>query len=309
MYPLPFSWLRLLICGICMGTADIIPGISGGTVAFIMGFYPDLIKSIKSLNKHAIGLLLTFQFKEFGKSIAWKFLLILMAGMGIAFVTLSKLIHFLLQHSLYKIYLYSFFLGLVLASTIFCAKQIKTWRLTHYLMTFSGILIAYFLTGNALQAQLILTEGFNWWIVFCGMIAISAMLLPGISGSYLLSILGVYPVVIASINTFLSDLKEGLFNKDAFMLLLSLFSGIVIGAILFSRVVAWLFTHYREMTIALLTGFMLGALRSVWPFENASETSSLTLFLALLCTMTGFGLVFLAEYLAAVEQEKELILN
>lgn len=272
------SWMRLIICGMCMGAADIVPGISGGTIAFIMGFYQNLIDSIKNINAKSVY-----------------FLLPLVFGIVLAFLTLANFFHFVLQHPVYNVFLYSSFLGLVIASTIFCAKQLQNWKLTHLLSLTVGILLAYFLTGTTLRTENLTYNGFSWWLVFCGATAVSAMLLPGISGSYLLSILGVYPLAIGAVKDFTTSLKQFSFNTEASMILFNLMIGIAIGAALFSRIITWLFTHYHDTTIALLTGFMIGALRSVWPFAGIPDISSPTTFLAFAFSLCGFGLVFFIE--------------
>ena len=261
-----------------MGAADIVPGISGGTIAFIMGFYQNLIDSIKNINAKSIS-----------------FLLPLLFGIILAFLTLANFFYFILQHPVYKVFLYSTFLGLVIASTIFCAKQLQNWKVTHFLFLTIGILLAYLLTGASLQTEHFTYNGFSWWLIFCGIIAVSAMLLPGISGSYLLSILGVYPLAIGAVKDFTVSIKQFSFNPEASMILFNLMIGIAIGAALFSRIISWLLTHYHNSTIALLTGFMIGALRSVWPFPGIPDISSPTTFLAFAFSLCGFGLVFFIE--------------
>jgi len=387
------KWVTTFLYGLCMGASDIVPGISGGTIAFIMGFYEDLLYSINSLNTRAFFLLLSFRLKDFFQCVRWKFLTALGLGVITAFITLAALFNFLLNHELYRCFLYSGFLGLILASTYFCAKQLKRWHLKHILSLLAGIITAFFLTGNAIQflseeplfdvalpitnpialdetkpirnydphthrlkevpqstlatmlakqlvpnntavyshaiqQQGIITDFtlphhasfIDGWIICCGAIAISAMLLPGISGSYLLTILGMYSVVIAALVDFINGVKAGSFDVDAFSILANMALGIFLGALIFSRVVIWLLNHYRECTIALLTGFMIGALRSVWPFwaydyalqplklERGAQLELLhpilpsldsSLFLiSLLFMVSGFILVLSLEYIA-----------
>lgn len=384
------DWVRTFIYGLCMGASDIVPGISGGTIAFIMGFYEDLLSSINSLNFRALTLLLSLRFQEFSRSVGWKFLSALILGILTAFITLASFFNYLLNHEVYRSFLYSGFLGLILASTYFCAKQIKKWNIPLFFSLLAGIAIAFFLTGtemhftsndqifdvklpesytyadtpiqnfdpqthllknvsqstlSALHAKNVLpdttpvyshthqlqgtisdfslphsTPLINVWIICCGAIAISAMLLPGISGSYLLTILGMYSVVIAALVDFIHEIKTGHFDVEAFLILANMLLGIIMGALLFSKVVIWLLYHYRNYTLATLTGFMIGALRSVWPFWTytysllplklekgiqieifnpilPSLDSSLFL-ISCFFALTGFFLVFAIEFVA-----------
>ena len=298
-----------------MGSMDVIPGISGGTVAFIMGIYEDLISAIRSIKFHAL------------KNISWEFLLCLLSGIAIAFLSLASVFDVLLKDADLRIYLYSAFMGLILGSIFYLSKQMKGWRAVDFLALLIGAAIAFVLTlpelsqlqfethfdvkvdlpypaenfqngllKNVSQSniEVMLAKGwinentslflnghettvtkesisaayarFDIWAMFCGMIAISAMLLPGISGSYLLNILGMYGPAIAALADFGRSLRSFSFDFEAFMLLFSMAVGIFIGAILFSRVIGWLLTRYHALAIALLTGFMIGAIRSVWPF-------------------------------------------
>jgi putative membrane protein len=382
------EWFSLVFCGICMGAADIVPGISGGTIAFIMGFYDELLASIKSFNISSLKWLFSLRFKNFFQTVAWPFLSALLLGIILSFITLAHFFDFVLNHEIYRTYLYSAFLGLIVASVLFCAKQLPRWKVNHVVALAIGAFIAYALTGNTLQwvteeplydvdisfqnwkvplrnydpisqkllevpnstlaamlakgiisdethvyshtkkiagqaqqfVQPYLPQGIDWWIVSCGAIAISAMLLPGISGSYLLTILGMYGVVIGALADFLAGLQHLHFDKEAFLILLNMAIGIFFGALFFSRLVSWLLNRYRDLAIALLTGFMVGALRSVWPFWSYSysllplhlekgpqlqvdhflmPTLSSPLFgISCLFALFGFSLVFLIEFLA-----------
>jgi putative membrane protein len=335
------DWLWYLFCGCCMGAADIVPGVSGGTMAFILGFYEDLITNVKSINFKVLGLILRFRFKELSEHIAWQFLCILVIGILSAIAALSQVIAQLLNDEVYRVYLYSAFLGLILASVIFCARKVEVWNLKSVIALIVGGLAAYSLTNVTLvdnsddngmtyrvaisseytaskvvsnydaKSQMLinvestalpamLAKGYVTkdttivnqstgkrgvvgdivtkpsypivlpWIIFCGAIGISAMLLPGISGSYLLTILGTYPLIVSALADLVSGFKHFQLDGDAVILLSNLLVGIVIGAALFSRLISWLFTHYHHATIALLVGFMIGALRAVWPFWSYS---------------------------------------
>lgn len=327
--------LRLpsILYGLCMGCADIVPGISGGTIAFIMGFYQPLIEMIRGIDSRFLSLLIRFRFKELGEAWPWRFALGLLSGFVLAFALFSNLFNFLLNDPVYRVYLYSAFLGLISASIFFCAKQIKGWEYKHIISFFVGVIAAWIFSGNlstpsgeeklydvpltieyrgehalvnykagqflgvpesALAAMIAkgvihadtlvysLSNGeiatakefvghltlpyFDLWIIFCGALAVCAMLLPGISGSYMLTILGVYPLIIAAIADFFVGIGSLHIEWDALLFMLNMQIGIVIGAAGFSRVIAWLFKWYHDATIVLLTGFMVGALRSVWPF-------------------------------------------
>jgi len=350
-----------------MGAADIVPGISGGTIAFIMGFYEDLL--------HAI--------QNFLKPTSFLFLLALLSGAAFSFISLAHVIDFVLNHETYRVYLYGGFFGLVVASALFCMKQVNQWRSWEIVSFIVGLISAYFLTGMTMEQegyrvpldipyslertisnydhssksllnvssetliamvskgiitvdtpvyeenrQKSLTEiikdkrfsYINMWQVLCGAIAVCALLLPGISGSYLLTILGEYSVVIGAIADFTQGLKQGIFESASFSILISLGIGIIVGALVFSRIVSWALKKYHGMTIALMIGFMIGALRSVWPFWQFTyvvqplrpekglhielltpffpEMSDPQLWLGVLFALAGFGLVLLVERLS-----------
>lgn len=266
------QWLHLFFCGLCMGSADLIPGISGGTVAFIMGFYEPLIESLKTINVNSFKLLLTLQFKRFSQAFAWRFLVPLGCGIATAFILLAGLFHQILSDPTYRVYLYAVFFGLVVASFLFCAKQIKVWNGKQVAVLVIGALIAHLLTSTSVtpeSSQTIYAAmgwGIDLWLVICGAIAITAMLLPGISGSYLLTLLGAYAIVIGALVDFIQAAQQLQFDQEAFFILLSLAIGIVVGLVLFVRGISWLLKHQHDLMIASLVGFMIGSLRSVWPF-------------------------------------------
>ena len=317
-----------------MGAADLIPGISGGTIAFIMGFYHQLLDSVKTINLSSLKLLFTGRFYLFFQAVAWKFLLVLLAGVFFSFLTLASIFHFILEHETYRIYFYSVFFGLILASFWFCIRQITHWKWRHVIGLAMGIIIAYLYTGpfqkeltgvyairvevsksypvlnnydseeqllgflsekdlNIMLAKDLISLQTNVyhlngelvgtvkdvvnlkqvyridpWLIVCGAIAISALLLPGISGSYLLTLLGVYPVAIGALSDLTQSMRQFSFDSDSFYVLFSLGIGIVLGLLLFARCVSWLLKRYPDFTVATLSGFMIGAIGSVWPFWN-----------------------------------------
>ena len=242
-------WLPYIV-GIFMGIADLIPGVSGGTIAFIMGVYERLINAIKGVGTKKGDL---------------KFLLPLLLGIVTSILSFSHLLESFLNDVLLRTYLYAAFMGMILGSTLFCSKQIKVWSHSCMSALFIAMLFALVLTGQLSLAESLPAYS-TLWILFCGAIAISAMLLPGISGSYLLTILGVYPVVLQNLNVLTGGLAKGSFEIAAIQFMVTLLVGILLGAVIFSRIVSFSLKHYHDLTISALTGFMLGGIPSVWPF-------------------------------------------
>ncbi len=242
--------LWLYLKGIAMGSADVIPGVSGGTIAFITGIYTELLDSIKAVNLQALIVL----FKQ-GPKAAWQaingtFLVTLLAGILTAILTLAKVIHYLLdQHA---ILLWSFFFGLILAASLHMAKQIKQWQPTTVAALLIGALIAGFISIASPSS----IEASYLNIFIAGSIAICAMILPGISGSFILLLMGLYAPVLAAVKGLQLDI----------MMVFAL--GAILGLMLFSRLLSWLLHHYQDLMFSLLTGFMLGALLKVWPWKE-----------------------------------------
>lgn len=263
----------LFFCGMCMGIADLVPGISGGTIAFILGFYQPLLESLKTINGSTFRLLITRQWIHFSQAVAWKFLLTLISGIITSFIIFANLLHFVLSHEVYRVYLYATFFGLICASFVFCLKQIQGWTIKMFMGFCIGVLSSYLLTESTLEH---VSRGewvahqylffFDGWLVICGACAICALLLPGISGSYILTLLGVYPTIIEALVTFLNELTSFSFHFAAFSVLCSLGLGVVLGAVAFARILSWLMKQYPNQALALLCGFMMGGMRSVWPF-------------------------------------------
>ena len=242
--------LWLYLKGIAMGSADVIPGVSGGTIAFITGIYTELLDSIKAVNLQALIVL----FKQ-GPKAAWQavngtFLVTLLAGILTAILTLAKVIHYLLdQHA---VLLWSFFFGLILAASLHMAKQIKQWQPATVAALLIGALIAGFISIASPSS----IEASYLNIFIAGSIAICAMILPGISGSFILLLMGLYAPVLAAVKGLQLDI----------MAIFAL--GAVLGLMLFSRLLSWLLHHYQDLMFSLLTGFMLGALLKVWPWKE-----------------------------------------
>jgi putative membrane protein len=244
------KYLWLYLKGIGMGSADVVPGVSGGTIAFITGIYTELLDSIKSININALVTL----FKQ-GPKAAWQaingtFLFVLLLGVLTAILTLAKVIHYLLdQHG---ILLWSFFFGLILASSLHMGKQIQQWHKGTFVALLIGALCAGFISIASPSS----IEASYLNIFFAGSIAICAMILPGISGSFILLLMGLYAPVLAAVKGLQLDI----------MLIFAVGAGI--GLMLFSRLLSWLLHHYKDLMFSLLTGFMLGALLKVWPWKE-----------------------------------------
>jgi putative membrane protein len=250
-----------------MGAADVVPGVSGGTIAFISGIYEELIETIHKLD---IGFFTSW--KKNGFFNAWRkynlgFLLALFTGVAISLLSLSKGITWALAH--HPILVWSFFFGLVVASIFYVGKQIDRWRLKTILALIVAISISYLIT----IAKPIGTSDSTWFLFFAGFIAIIAMILPGISGAFILLLLGAYKSIIGTL-TQVSDGISGL-NWDLFLnafLKLCVFGlGAIIGLKVFSGVLNWLFKHHKNSTLAILTGFMIGALNKIWPWKEVLE--------------------------------------
>ena len=391
------EWLRLILCGSAMGAADLVPGVSGGTMAFITGIYESFIKSITSFDATALRRLMRFDLRGVGQHVAWEFLSALLFGILLSLVTLTPVIHRLLDDPTGRTLLFSLFLGLILGSVWFCARQIPQWRSRHFFALVVAAIAAFIFSGSkappleasndeamydvevsSSQLQLkpenppllnydysrqqilnvsettlaaMLAKGevvpttqavekntgrkgpahtfvearsyplFNIWFFLSGAIAICAMLLPGVSGSYLLTILGSYTLFISALADFIHALKQVQFDVPAFFSLFSFGCGILVGVVLFSRLIRYLLLHYHNTTIAALTGFMIGAVRAVWPFNHHSfalnplrlvqgpqlvvldpslpDPYAWISYAALALALFGFGLVFTLERMAA----------
>ena len=247
------DYAMLMLKGMGMGAADVVPGVSGGTIAFIAGIYDELINSIKSINRESLTMLFTGKFKAFAKKINAPFLLALISGIAISVFSLAKLITWLLTEQ--PILIWAFFFGLVLASTWFVMKDIREWNVKTTPTFIAGAAIAYYITV-ATPAD---TPSNLLFIFCCGAIAICAMILPGISGSFILVLLGKYFYIMDAVKTF-DIVILAVFGAGAF-----------IGITTFSRVLSFTLRRFRNMTLAMLTGFMLGSLNKVWPWKETTE--------------------------------------
>jgi len=250
-----FDYLIITLKGLAMGAADVVPGVSGGTIAFISGIYEELITSINNIN---FGLLKTL--RKDGVNAVWKqlngnFLVALILGIGISILSLAKLIKSLLNTE--PILLWSFFFGLVIASILFIGKEIKQWDWKAILGFTLAAVLAYYITTLPGSTENISS---TWFMFIAGALAICAMILPGISGAFILVLLGAYEPVLAAIDG--RDVK-----------LIAIFAvGAIVGLLLFSKLLKWLFNNYKNLTFAILTGFILGSLNKIWPWKQVLTT-------------------------------------
>lgn len=308
-----FSYVLIGLKGMAMGAADVVPGVSGGTIAFISGIYEELLTTIDNLN-----LALFKTWKKEGFKTVWKnynlaFLCSLFLGIFISIFSLAKIISHLLDT--YPIMIWSFFFGLVVASIFYIGKQIKRWSIGVMLALLIGCVVAYFITIA------VPVEGPEalYFFFLSGCIAIIAMILPGISGSFILVILGSYAMVLGSLTNFITAFLEGNWEvvKSNFIKVLIFILGCITGLKIFSKVLKWMFANKKELTLAVLTGFMLGSLNKIWPWKKVLSTridrhgdeqvvqaesilpkafeGDPQLVSAVVCAVVGFTLLFLLE--------------
>lgn len=244
------QYLGITLRGMGMGAADVVPGVSGGTIAFITGIYEELINSLANLNSKALKKLTSEGLGAFWKFINGNFFIALFLGVAISVFSLAKLVSFLLEE--YPVLLWSFFFGLVLASAWLVLRTITNWNSSTVIGLLFGILTAGFI--SLLQTT---SDGASLGYIFIsGAIAICAMILPGISGAFILVLLGSYNVVIDGI-------------KELNISVIAVFgAGCVIGLLAFSRLLKYLFTHFKNFILALLSGFLIGSLIKIWPWKN-----------------------------------------
>lgn len=253
--------ISLILKGMAMGIAEAIPGVSGGTIAFITGIYERLLKSIGAI----LGIKVAGTFRREGFRPAWKeadgtFLLQLGGGMVIGIGIAVVAITYLLEH--YPTVVWGFFFGLIISSAIYVARQIKEWNVGTAIFLIVGAIVAYFLTTiNPLAGS-----SSPILVFFSGMIAISALILPGVSGSFILVLLGMYTVVFGAVR----GLAEG--HEGSLLIVACFGAGCLVGLALFAKLLTWTFKTYPNRTFALLTGFMIGSLNKLWPWRNAITT-------------------------------------
>lgn len=285
-----------------MGAADVVPGVSGGTIAFISGIYEELITSINNINLSLITRWKKEGFRAFWNQLNGNFLLSLFVGIAISIVTLAKIISWLLVNE--PILLWSFFFGLVVASILIVGKAIEKWNLAAILTLLLGAGVAYYISSLPPIDNM---ENLPF-LFLSGALAICAMILPGISGAFILVLLGSYKTILDAVHE--RDLK----------ILVTVALGAIFGLLSFARLLKWMFNHYKNMTLTLLTGFILGSLNKIWPWKKVLETKIYgdkiipvmeqnvspfafegdhQLLLSLLLAILGFSLIFILEKLAS----------
>lgn len=244
------DYLMLVLKGLSMGAADVIPGVSGGTIAFITNIYEELLDSLKAIDLNALLLLKKFRFREFWKHVNGNFLLSVFGGVIISILSLARLFHFLLET--YPIRLWSFFFGLILVSSIWILNKITKWNFGVILAGLVGCAIAYLITSASPATT---PEG-PVYTFLSGAIAICAMILPGISGSFILLILGKYQYILGAVKDF------------EFGTILLFAAGCIVGLLSFIRLLSWFLKKFHNITVSLLAGFMLGSLNKIWPWKE-----------------------------------------
>lgn len=284
-----------------MGIAEIVPGVSAGTIAFVSGIYEEFISSLNNINIRTLQVLRKDGFLSFWKALNGNFLATLFLGMLASILLFTKLVRWLLENE--PLLVWSFFFGLVLASVLLVAKDIKKWNVTIIILLIVGAVIAYFLTTLPPSSN----SGSLPFLFFAGALAVCAMILPGISGSYIMVLLGAYKTII-----------DALDEKD-FKILLTVGLGIVFGILSFAKVLKWMFEHYKNITLAILTGFILGSLNKIWPWKKILETKVIgkkeilieenispfafegdsQLMYAVMAAIVGFSLIFILERTAS----------
>jgi putative membrane protein len=257
--------LFLFLKGITMGVANVIPGVSGGTIALITEIYEELINSLKSFDLKALKLLLKGQFKEFTVHTNLYFLISVFGGSVFSMFSVAKLFEFLFEF--YPEELWSFFFGLILASVYYVGIRVGIWKIRSYV---------FFIIGTAIAVSLALlspsSENTNLVYIFiCGVIGVTGMLLPGLSGSFILILMGNYKLLM--VDSLSKSLK---FNIDAISYLLVFILGSFVGLFGFSHIISWLFKRFKDCVLSLLTGFILGSLLIIWPWKEVAENRLIT---------------------------------
>jgi len=297
------QYIFITLKGMAMGIAELVPGVSGGTIAFVAGIYEEFIGSINNVNLDTFQTLRKEGFKAFWSKLNGNFLLALLVGMFISILSFSKLISWLLEN--HPIPVWSFFFGIVFASVIFVAKAIKKWNFLSVFLFLLGTVIAYYITTLPPSAN---TDSLPF-LFLSGAIAICAMVLPGISGSFILVLLGSYKTILDAVNE--KDIK----------IVATVALGTIFGILSFARLLKWMFANYRDVTLAVLTGFILGSLNKIWPWKKVLEVLQIgkkeiiidknispfafegdnQLLFAILLAVIGFSLIFILEKVASKE--------
>ena len=293
------DYILVGVKGMCMGAADVIPGVSGGTIAFIMGIYDEFVGSIAKIDTEAVRMLLRGRIRDFWNHINGWFLLSLVAGIGVSVVSMAGLMQMLLVD--FPIQTWAFFFGLIVASSIFILKGISGWSLREAgFLVFGVALGAVICTLSPMS-----TPDTLWFVFLSGALAICAMILPGISGSFILLILAKYQFIMESITSFIGNLgalwgsagaDSSIFWNSAIVLVVFMI-GALVGILGFSKFLRWLLARWHKQTLIVLAGFIIGSLVKIWPWTNleaieqVESTGSMQIGWAVAFAIIGFGLV------------------
>ena len=298
------QYFIITLKGIAMGAADVVPGVSGGTIAFISGIYEELVGSINNINFSLFKTLRKDGFKSAWEQLNGNFLLALFAGIFISLFSLATIVSWLLENQ--PILLWSFFFGLVAASIFFVGKEIEKWNAATVIVLMLGAAIAYFITTLPPNENIHSLP----YLFLSGAIAVCAMILPGISGAFILVLLGSYKTILDAVHE--RDLK----------IVATVGLGAIFGLLSFARILKWMFKHYKNLTLAVLTGFILGSLPKIWPWKRILETKTFgekvitiaeknispfafegnnQLLFAVVLAAIGFSLIFILEKVASKE--------
>ena len=274
------DYITLFFKGIFMGIADAMPGISGGTIALLLGIYEELIESISELKISLFSKLINKGFKSFWEKLNGNFLLVLVSGIGISLISFVKISASFLES--FPLFIWSFFLGLILATVYVIYKLINQWHNLNFFFLIISIIFSIFLSSFSAYDT---DEISLWYILFSGIIASSAMILPGISGSLILVILGVYAYLIKALD-----------NLEL-IIIFTFISGAIIGLLGFSKILKYLFNNHRDATYTIMLGLVIGSIENVWPWNKSfsTELSNLNLFLSISLVILGFVIVILLE--------------
>lgn len=297
------EYFLIALKGMAMGAVELVPGVSAGTIALLTGIYEEFIDALKSFST-VFPVLKNGNIKAVWNHINGNFLVALFAGMGVGIAALIQLIKYLLEFQ--PIPIWSFFFGLIVVSSIFVGRTVKSWKLPQFVSILVGTIFVYWITGSAPSD----TSDSLFFVFVSGMLAICAMILPGISGSFILVLLGMYAYIIESVSEF------------NLTVVITFGLGCILGLVSFTHLLSFLLKKYHDTTIALLTGFMIGSLNKIWPWKNTLETmidrhgevvpkiqenvlpenmiiDDPQVSTAVICAIAGFLLIFIIEKVAA----------
>lgn len=298
----PLQWIWVTLKGVAMGAADVVPGVSGGTIAFISGIYEELINSINQIGLPLFKTLFKQGPKTFWEKLNGNFLLALFTGIAISVISLSKFVSWALEN--HPVLLWSFFFGLVFASIFLVGKEIQRWSLLTLMLLILGASVAYIITSLPISENSTSLP----YLFFSGAMAVCAMILPGISGAFILVLMGSYKTILDAV------------HELDIITIVTVGSGAVIGLVSFARLLKWMFQNFKDATLALLTGFILGSLNKIWPWKKVLETKTFgdkiipiaeqnvlpisydgnpQFFWAITLALFGFGIIFILEKISS----------